>query len=264
MKRDADWLSLVEKYFDLATLTVKDLPEAYYYMGIAYNDSYRLADSKEAFKKVVVINGSFTKEAEEQLELVRKIEQAKPRSEVARRVAFLARITRADAAALLIHELRVDRMYEEERLRGYESSEPSGKKGPVKKGHFVPLDVVDHPMKAEIEKVLQLNIEGLRTYWDGSFGPNEYVTRAAFAMIMADIVIAIERDPNLPAKYAGVTSPYEDVPNEASYFYAVMICKVRSGIMEGKNRFFDPMGTLSGAEALLVIRRFKDEHNISY
>ncbi|MFH1122809.1 MAG: hypothetical protein V1758_04030, partial [Pseudomonadota bacterium] len=43
---------------------------------------------------------------------------------------------------------------------------------------------------------------------------------------------------------------------------AVMTCTMRGGIMEGEDGLFDPTGMLSGADALLIIRKLKRELNI--
>ena len=55
----------------------------------------------------------------------------------------------------------------------------------------------------------------------------------------------------------------KDVGNDVPYFNALMVCTTRGGIMEAKNGIFNPMRNVSGADALLVLRKLKEELEIS-
>jgi len=262
MKKGPGWLVEVEENFSRASSFEKDLPEAYYQMGMAYQYAYRFAESEVAFERVLKIDRSFQNEAREQLERVRKIERAMPGTEVGRGIALLDRITRADAAALLIHEVEVESIGGPGRRADLGNAGVPGEGSQGKIWHPLPPDVAGHDFKGEIEKVLRLRIKGLETFEDGSFGPDEYVTRADFAVIVAGLIARKEGDPLLVAGFSGVPSPFKDLRSDASYFNAVMTCMMRGGIMEGEEGLFNPRGTLSGADALLIIRRLKNELNI--
>jgi hypothetical protein len=182
--------------------------------------------------------------------VVAKIEEGMPVSAVGKRVALLDRITRADAAALLIHELRIDDVYRRSR-----PEEAVRKKRP----HSRPPDILAHAERAEIERVLRLDIPGLEVFGDGRFGPDDFVTRASLAMVIADIIATVEGDPSLPVKYVGTPSPFRDVRCDAPYFNAVMVCRDKGDIMGAEgNRVFMPVSTVSGADALLMMRRLKE------
>jgi len=73
MRGEKGWLGEAEKNFTLATSLVNDLPEAYYYLGIAYKAGYRYAEAKSAFKKVLEINKNLVTEAEEQLRDIQEL-----------------------------------------------------------------------------------------------------------------------------------------------------------------------------------------------
>ena len=73
MRGEKGWLGEVEKNFTLATSLVNDLPEAYYYLGVAYKAGYRYADAKNSFKKVLEINKTLVTEAEEQLKDIQEL-----------------------------------------------------------------------------------------------------------------------------------------------------------------------------------------------
>ncbi len=67
MRKGEGWLKDVEKNFADAISSVQDLPEAYYYMGLAYKEADRIPDSEKALKKVLQINKAFVPEAYEAL-----------------------------------------------------------------------------------------------------------------------------------------------------------------------------------------------------
>ena len=254
MKKDKGWLGEAERSFSLARSALKDLPDAYYYMGIAYKYGYQFVKSEKTFGKVLEINKAFVLETEEQLKILQKIEMAMPESELGKRVAVLDRVTRGDVAALFIRELRLDRIYDQARSK---KQDISARLPPL------PPDVKQHKFRSDIEKILRLDIQGLRPFPDGTFGPDAYVTRANYALMIAHIIATIERDPSLTARYVGRASPFKDVRNDGPYFNAIMVCTTEGRIMEAKNGIFNPMGKVSGADALLINRKMKEKLEIN-
>ena len=259
LERNEGWFDAVERNFAKANSLVTDLADAYYVMGLAYCRAYRLGEARASFNQVLAINGSLTREAREQLDLIETTESANPTTPTGKRLAFVNAITKAETASLLIHELAVERIYKD--------NAPKGTGHVLKSRHPkedvpVPADVVSHALREDILRILALGITGLQPFEDGTFGPDEDMTRASFAMVVADIVMTLEKNPALETRYADVASPFEDVEKHAPYYSAVMVCKKHGAIMAGKGRFFHPMGTVSGAKALLAIRKLKDEYNL--
>ena len=66
------WLDKVRERFHDALHYKEDLPEAYYYMGIAYRKANRLYRSENAFKKVLQINKGLVVESKEELKTLEK------------------------------------------------------------------------------------------------------------------------------------------------------------------------------------------------
>jgi tetratricopeptide (TPR) repeat protein len=250
MRREEGWLEEVERNFRLATTVTRGLPAAYYYMGLAYKYGYRFADSGKSFKKVLELQGDLAPEADEQMEIIRKIEEANPRSDLGKELAIRDRMTRADVAGLLVRELRLDEIHEKR---------PWREEGTSLRSSSIPPDVEGHRLKSEIEKIVKLNIRGLGLLSDGTFGPDELVTRANYAIVIADIIAKVEGDSSLNHRYIGRKSPFKDVGKEVPYFNALMVCTTRGGIMEAKEGVFDPMEDISGADALLSIQRLRKE-----
>ncbi|MBW1682448.1 MAG: tetratricopeptide repeat protein [Deltaproteobacteria bacterium] len=262
MWKGEDWLEEVEDCFEEAKDLIPDLPEAYYYLGMAYKAAFKFGDAEKAFKKVLEIDKRLVGPADDQLKVVQKIERAMPGTEIGKHIAVLDRITRADVAALFIQELHLDRVYEKARPRTFDTSFKSPKEAFNRKVALIPRDISDHTLRTDIEAVLALDIQGLGIFPNGTFAPDKYITRANYAMMIADIIATIKHDPSLNSRYVGSPTPFLDVRNDVPYFNAVMLCTTWGGIMEAKDGVFNPMGYVPGADALLIIRKLKEELKI--
>jgi tetratricopeptide (TPR) repeat protein len=237
MERREGWLSRVERSFARAVSLEAPLPEAYYELGVAYEVAYRFQKAEEALNKVLEINTLLVYEAREELNLLRKIKRAAPRSALGQELVLVKWITRGEAAGLMV--LETDLL---QRL-------PRAAETPT-----VPPDVVNHPLKEDILAVLQRNIQGFGARYDGSFGADQSMTRAAFATVMANVLVRVTGKPELYQRYAGTDSPFLDVRGNSPHFVGIMICSEWAGIMGGWGGYFHPMETISGVDALLVLR----------
>ncbi|RLB25117.1 MAG: hypothetical protein DRG73_02655 [Deltaproteobacteria bacterium] len=268
-QRDKDWLDDVVDNFRKANKILKkihkDWPDPYFYMGLAYKESYKFSDAAEQFKKVLEINTTLVDKADYELKLVQKIERAMPGTPIGKKVALLEKVKRVDVAALFIQEMKLDKIYEKFRPKKFDTSFKSPGQRSSAYQMPVPVDVVDHPLRADVQTVVALKIKGLNAFPDGTFAPNEFITRASYAMMIADVISTISNDPSLDTKYIGSVSPFADVRNDVPYFNAIMVCTTR-GIIEAerglRQNIFNPMGSVSGADALLIIRRVKEDLKI--
>lgn len=263
-KIDKDWLEMVEKEFGAARRSSPDHPEAYYYMGVAYKLSFEFSKASEQFKKVLRINRSFIAEADREYALTQKIERAMPGTIYGKQIALLTQITRADAAALFIEELEIDELYAKRTPKKFDPSYKSPEKT-FASGQYVKMapavDIDDHVLKADITAVMEIGIKGLQPFPDHTYRPDQMVTRAEFAMMVEDILIKITGSDRLATQFVGSKSPFPDLRSDLPYFNAVMTCTTR-GIMTAKDirtGEFDPMGLISGADALLSIRALKTQ-----
>ncbi len=250
MQKGKAWLKNVEENFDDAVGRAKDFPDAHFYLGMAYMEAYRFRKAEKEFKKVKELHARLMEEADRELKTVSKIIVARPGSITGKKIAILKRITRAETAAMLVEELKLKALMEKARPRTY--GEPS---------ISTPLisDWKTHPLKKEIDAILALDIEGLKRAPGGSFLPDQSITRAEYAMAMGDIMMTLKKDPTLATRFTGKSSPFSDVRNDEPYFTAVMLCTEGTGIMEPKYGVFNPAGGVAGADALLIIRRLKEE-----
>jgi len=80
-------------------------------------------------------------------------------------------------------------------------------------------------------------------------------------MMVEDILIKITGDESLATRFIGTRSPFPDLRSDLPFYNAAMVCTTRN-ILETKDVAtgeFDPMGAVSGAEALLSIRALKSQ-----
>jgi tetratricopeptide (TPR) repeat protein len=266
-KAEKDWIKDAKSEFDKAIKIDPQSPAAYYFMGIAYKTALDFTNAGQMFKQVIDFNRDYVKEADAEWNLTQKIQRAMPGTIAGKKIAILERINRADAAALFMEELKIDVLYKKRTVKTFDTSfkDPEKMKAQASAPLATATDIANHPLKADIEGILQIGVRGLEVYPDGSFHPNDMVDRATFAMMIEDILIKISGDNSLATKFIGSTSPFPDLRSDLPYFNAVMVVTSR-GIMEAKDLSsgeFAPLGPVPGVDALLIIRKLKEELKIS-
>lgn len=265
-KADKDWLDDAKGEFKKAIKIDSGSAAAYYFMGVAFKTALNFADAGQMFKQVLDINREYVKEADTEWNLAQKIQRAMPGTVTGKKIALLERITRADAAALFMEELKIDVLYKKRTPKTFDNTfkDPEKAKAEAGAAPATATDIATHPLKADIEGILQLEVRGLEAYPDGTFHPNDIVDRATYAMMIEDILIKVTGDNTLATKFIGSTSPFPDLRSDLPYFNSVMVVTSR-GIMEAKDITtgeFAPLGAVPGVDALLVIRKIKEELKI--
>jgi len=260
--QDTSWIDKSMREFDNAIAINPKSAAAYYYMGLCYKTALNFSKSGEMFAKVMEIKAEYTAEADVQWKLVQDIQRAMPGTVTGKKIALVEKLTRADAAALFMEEMKIDVLYKKRTPKEFDTSfkDPDKAKSSGR-GAPTATDIAAHPLKMDIEGILQLGVRGLEVYPDGAFQPNEFVNRAAYAMMIEDILIKVTGDNSLATKFIGSTSTFPDLRSDLPYFNAVMVVTSR-GIMQAKSLStgeFAPMDTVSGVEALLIIKKFKEE-----
>ena len=264
LERKEKWINKAEDEFEDAIKINPKSSAAFFYMGKAYKFAFNFDKAGEMFKKVLDINDRYLVEADNEWKVVQKIQRAAPGSLIGKKIALIEEITRADVAALFVQELLLEKLYEKRTPKRFDTSFQA----PVKKFEAdrivkaeAATDVQNHVLRTDIETIMRLGVRGLEPSPDHKFFPNEKITRAAYALMIEDILIKVSGDEKLATKFIGSKSPFPDLRNDLPYFNAVMVMTSR-GVMEAKDLStgeFAPMGTVSGADALLIIRKLKDE-----
>jgi len=263
-ERQGKWLDRCENEFKAATKQDPNASAAYYYMGKAYKVSYDFDKAGNMFKKVLDINTKYVNEASEEWALVQKIQLASPGSMIGKKISLIDEISRADIAALFVQELELEKLFKKRTPKRFDTSfqAPTQKfeTETVVKAEAA-TDIKDHVLKTDIDTVMELMVKGLEPYPDHTFQPDKKITRAEYAIMIEDILVKVSGDDKLATKFLGENSPFPDLRNDLPYFNAVMVVTTR-GIMKAKDLTtgeFAPMDTVSGADALLAIRKIKDE-----
>ncbi len=255
------WLKKMEKHHRKAIKMIPDLPDSYYYMGIGYKMQYEYNKAKLQFSRVLELGKDFVDESNKEFASIQNIERAMPGTKV-ERIALLEKISRADVAALFIEELKIDELYKNRTQKQFDTAfkgpEKEFKTGEYKK---IPdaTDIENHVLKSDIVAFIELGIKGLEPHADHTFQPYKFLTRAEFAMLIQDILVTIIGDEKLDTKFFGNKSVFPDLRSDQYFYNSVMVCTSR-GIMKAKDfrtGEFDPLGTVSGAEALISIRELK-------
>lgn len=266
------WLSAVESDYKKAMRLRVDeekLPfyrgreGATYYMGAAYLEAGQFENARSRFEDV--LNSRRTSRwhgpADEGWKKTDKIVRALAGitlGDVGREIAVKDSVRRDDMAALLVDELRVDKLF-------------AGRIPLADDGHeaeFVPADVAGNPFAEEILTLMKWNVRGLAAEYDpGSraylFRPDEPVGRKEFALVIEDVLIKLTGDESISKAFFGHDrSPFPDVPATSAWYNAVMNVTTRNIMETELSGEFRPNDVVDGAEAILAIRVLRQRLNI--
>jgi hypothetical protein len=251
-RRDGGWLEDVTEHFQRAIDLNMNSPAAHYFMGVAYKLGLEFDNSGRMFARVLDLNAEYVKEADREWKLIRNVMKVKPATVAGEKIAIKESITRADAAVLFVNEFKIAEIYDR-----------AGITSIVRPPERV-TDIDDSPAKPDIEDIMAAGVKRLGPYPDGSFRPDDLVTRVVFAVMIDDILNKAAADKIQSARHEEGVSPFPDLKTDHPSFNAVMTVTDR-GIMHARNLTtgeFCPLGPVSGVEALLIIRRLKE--NLMY
>ena len=211
------------------------------------------------------MKGELAKKANEKWELSQKVVRASPGTLAGKKIAIQPKVSRADLAVLFTEEMKLVEVFK----RINPTTAPAEFKTPEEMMNSdeeasSPPDIVGFWAEPWIMEVLELGV--LEVDPEGKFNPRKTITRVEYAMAVQRILSKITGDGSLETKYFGeATSRFSDVPSTHFAYNAMALC-VERGIMKvdmmtGK---FDPVGVVSGADALLIIREIQNQLNLNY
>ncbi|MDP2279782.1 MAG: S-layer homology domain-containing protein [Nitrospirota bacterium] len=274
LKTPKDWLKTAEDAFsDIRDLKVEEKELTYYqgkeaanyFMGLAYLEAREFQKSRDKFADVLTMKreGKWNEKADKAHKRVDKIVRAMAGitvGDVGKQIAVKDSVTRADLAALLIVEMKLDKLF--------------AGRIPVKsqidkmEAELTPADMLNHPFKEEVLTIMKWKVRGLEPKYDETtkaylFKPTDAVSRGEMAFILEDVLMKLAGDDKLATAYFGQDkSPFPDVKATSHFYNAVMNMTTR-GIMEGElSGEFRINTPVDGAEALLAMRMLKQRMNI--
>ncbi len=266
MQRAKNWVSDAESEFKAAQKKDPNSARLHYFMGMAYKAALDFDRAAPMFKVVLDMNKEFTGEANAEWALIQKIQRAAPGTEIGKKIALIDKIDRADIAALFDQEMNLDKLYTKRGVKTYDTSfkAPTESSTAMQAEKVTKMeaatDIADHWLKPSIDLVLKLHVRGLEAGPNHTFEPDRLITKGEFALMLEDILIKVSGDEKLATKFLGATSPFPDLRNDQYFFSAAMTATSRGFIEADKaTGEFKPGDPVSGADALLSIREFKNQ-----
>lgn len=236
-----------------------------YFMGVAYLEGLEFRKACDSFAAVLNAKreGTWHQKADLGWKKTDRIVRAMAGLTVGgigKKIAVQDTVSRADLAALLIDEMKLDSLF---------AGRIPLRSDAKRQAEFTPADILDNPFKEEVLVTMKWNVRGLEPTFDETtraylFKPVARVTRGEMALIMEDVLIKLVGDEKLASAYFGQDkSPFPDVRNTSPLYNAVMNMTTR-GIMEGElSGEFRPNDPVNGAEALLAVRVLRQRMNIN-
>ncbi len=267
MQRGEDWIKKADKEFKAAKAKDASSGRLYYYMGVASKLAFDFDRAAEMFKVVLDMNKEFTSEANTEWAVIQKIQRAAPGTIIGKQIALIDKIDRADISALFVQEMDLEKLYTKRGPKTYDTAFKAPAEASATKMTTETVikmepatDIKDHWLKPSVETVLQLRVRGLEPGPNHTFDPDKLITKAEFALMLEDILIKVSGDDKLATKYVGSPSLFPDVRSDHYAFNAVMVVTSR-GFLEADKATgeFRPADAVSGADALLAIREFKNQ-----
>ncbi len=229
-----------------ARLFVVELMNEYHKLGVMFKFAGDPGRHGEVLERAFELTSVFSEKASFQLKAGRMLREKAPKTELARGVGFLDRVSRAEAAALLVREIGLI-----DRLGAKVGDVACPGEGPAR-----PMDLNTHPLRDDVCVMLALDIHGFNLFEDRSFLPDSPMRRAEYAAAVMDILSRMGRDEEL-LRDENELKALNDVPESSPWFRAAAVC-TDLNILELEEGRFRPGVPLSGMEAARSIHRIKE------
>lgn len=180
-------------------------------------------------------------------------------SNVALKIAVLDQVTRGDVAALLVTELKMDKLFA--------GRIPEPAREAKRQAEFIPADVLEHPFRDEVTTILKWQVRGLSPVFDETtranlFKPQEIINRKNLALALEDVIIHLTNREQIATENIGQRSPFPDVPATVGWFNAVMTVTIRGLMKPDLSGSFSPNEPVNGADLLLAVFELRNVLNI--
>jgi len=255
------WHGEALKYFEKALSIEPANERANFYIAETH---YRALDyplALDYFTRAAGLNGVFAGRAEDRAGFIRKIMKARPLTDMGRVITEKDKISRSDLCVLLVEELEVKKLLNRYRPEVFRSlfREDFGLRS---RRVEVKSEVTSNRARDWIIDVIHLDIPFFGLYPDGRFLPDQLVTKALMAVVLEWTLELVTGDDKLSTRYMGMESPFRDVHTRYYAFNAINLC-IETGIMDNPgDSLFNPESTVSGIDALLMLRKVLEGANM--
>lgn len=230
--------------------------EAYFYRSLTYYHKKEYSFSNKDLLKSISLdpNNETYSKTWNRFHNERKI---KSFNDIGDKIIKIKELTRADVAALLIHELTLDKRIS--RVRRFEDNNtfiPYDENGSVEAIIYI-KDIANNWAKAYIKRLLAVQLPGLELDYNGYFYPERKITRAHWAIILQNVLALVANNKTLLTKYYGEDSHIPGIRSDHPSYNALMIC-IERGLMNPRlDGRIDMNETIGGVEALKAINKLK-------
>lgn len=268
-----EWLEDAVKKFDKAIKLADELrdtkaiAEAYYFKGLTGKSAYKFTMAKEAFAEVVKLKGLYATEANKEWEIVQLIERARPGTKVGAKVALLDEVGKAEIAVLFVEEMKIEQVLAKREKKEY-NNEFAAPEDPMKytesaQKQELANDIASHWATSWIKIVLNKGV--MENAPDHKFYPDKKITRAEYALMLLRVMVLISGDESLYTKHFGEeNSMFNDVRTDHYAYNAMAVCASRGIMKANLSGEFEKDKTVSGAEALIIIRDFQNALSLTF
>ncbi len=265
-KAEDDYRNAMKRRVDEKKLVYYDGREgATYFMGVAYLEARDFEPARDMFSNVLSgrSDSKWNGPADRRWKKTDKIVRALAGTtvgDVGKEIAVMDSVTRGDMAALLVDELKIDKLF-----AGKIPVRPEADK---MKPDVIPSDLIGSPFMDEALTMMKWKVRGFQPVYDAvsksyAFKPDEKMTRKEFALALEDILIKVTGNESLSTSFLGHgKSPFPDVPSTSAWYNAVMNVTTRNIMETELSGEFRPDDAVDGAEALLAVRIFRQRLNI--
>jgi tetratricopeptide (TPR) repeat protein len=261
-EHEKKWFKQASRLLDKALKRKKNHEASLYYYGLAHLYNYEFNEAEDYFRTVVGQKGDYAGKADDKWKLSQKIVRAMPGTSIGKKVALHEKITRADLAVLFAEELKISVLFS--RMPQQSAGFQTPGQASMGKAAFYPTDSRGHWAETWINEMTQYSV--LEVSPDRKFYPDEVITRAEYALAVQRMLVAATRDVGLETRYFGESpSRFSDVPSSHPAYNAMALCTER-GIMQADvmTGNFNSVGTVSGADALLIIRTLQTSLRMTF
>ena len=252
------WLKEAQAAFDRARKIEPENTEVPLRQGQAHLAALDMPGARGAFSQILELNrGPYVEAAMQEIERIQMIERAAPGTRLGLKISTARTLTRAELAVLLLEELKLETLVQRRRsAKGLPRFEPPGPRSTMSPAA---TDIASSWAKPWVTEVLNLAIPGLELFPDGTFQPDRPISRSSYAMVNQGILVLVTGADELSTEYVGETSRFPDVRGD-NYAYNAIALSTTRGIMSADkiSGHFRPNDTVSGAEAMLIIRELQN------
>ncbi|MCK5148834.1 S-layer homology domain-containing protein [bacterium] len=263
-KKGDDWLKKTLKIFDKGLKLAENNEGLRFYKGIAYKEAFTFRKAASQFRRVIEIKGDLAGRANDEWELMQKIERAAPGTRIGMKIALMPEIDRSDLAVLFVEELKLLEVLKKRQPMKYDARfKTPDQVEAAASAELIPADIVEHWAKNWIRRIMDTGV--MSTFPDGGFHPDDSISRANYATFLQSILMVVTSDDALATKYIGTPSRFPDVNATHFAYNAICLC-VDRGIMSADTMTgaFLMRETVSGADALLIIRELQNALRMTF